>query len=77
MRNVNLKMWNKLIDSAEGVEINLKVNKECELHVKGNFMMMAKVFGVILEHEALESEERDKGTIRDFKNELDELLNQK
>ena len=76
MQNMDLKMWNKLVDSTEGLEINLKVGKECELSVKGNFMAMAKVVGVILEKDSLESQEHDKNTIREFKNELDGLLEQ-
>ena len=76
MQNMDLKMWNKLVDSTEGLEINLKVGKECELSVKGNFMAMAKLVGLILEKESLESRERDTNSIQELRNELDEFLNQ-
>jgi len=76
MENMNLKMWNKLVDSAEGLEVSFKVGKECELNVKGNFMAMAKIVGVILEKESLESKEREKNTIQEWKEELDDILQQ-
>lgn len=74
MKNMNLKMWNKLIDSAEGVEVNLKIGKECELNVKGNFMAMAKIFGVAMEAQSLESKEDNEYSFRELRNELDEIL---
>ena len=74
MKNMNLKMWNKLIDSAEGVEVNLKIGKECELNVKGNFMAMAKIFGVAMEAQSLESKEDDEYSFRELRDELDEIL---
>ena len=74
MKNMNLKMWNKLIDSAEGVEVNLKIGKECELNVKGNFMAMAKIFGVAMEVQSIESKEDDKYSFRELRDELDEIL---
>ena len=74
MKNMNLKMWNKLIDSAEGVEVNLKIGKECELNVKGNFMAMAKIFGVAMEAQSLESKKDDEDSFRELRNELDEIL---
>ena len=74
MKNMNLKMWNKLIDSAEGVEVNLKIAKECELNVKGNFMAMAKIFGVAMEAQSIESKEDDKYSFRELRDELDEIL---
>ena len=74
MKNMNLKMWNKLIDSAEGVEVNLKIGKECELNVKGNFMAMAKIFGVAMEAQSIESKEDDKYSFRELRDELDEIL---
>lgn len=74
MKNMNLKMWNKLIDSAEGVEVNLKIGKECELNVKGNFMAMAKIFGVAMEAQSLESKKDDEYSFRELRNELDEIL---
>lgn len=75
MKNMNLKMFNKLVDSAEGLEVSFKVGKECELNIKGNFMAMAKVVGIILEKESLESKERDMNSIKELQNELDEFLN--
>ena len=74
MKNMNLKMWNKLIDSAEDVEVNLKIGKECELNVKGNFMAMAKIFGVAMEAQSLESKKDDEYSFRELRNELDEIL---
>ena len=74
MKNMNLKMWNKLIDSAEGVEVNLKIGKECELNVKGNFMAMAKIFGVAMEAQSLESKEDNEYSFRELRDELDEIL---
>ena len=76
MQNMDLKMWNKLVDSTEGLEVSFKVGKECELSVKGNFMAMAKLVGLILEKESLESRERDTNSIQELRNELDEFLNQ-
>ena len=75
MENMNLKMFNKLVDSAEGLEVSFKVGKECELNVKGNFMAMAKVIGIILEKESLESKERNANSMQELQNELDEFLN--
>ena len=75
MENMNLKMFNKLVDSAEGLEVSFKVGKECELNVKGNFMAMAKVIGIILEKESLESKERNANSIQELQHELDEFLN--
>ena len=74
MKNMNLRMWNKLIDSAEGVEVNLKIGKECELNVKGNFMAMAKIFGVAMEAQSLDSKKDDEYSFRELRNELDEIL---
>ena len=74
MKNMNLKMWNKLIDSAEGVEVNLKIGKECELNVKGNFMAMAKIFGVAMEAQSIKSKEDDEYSFRELRDELDEIL---
>ena len=74
MKNVNLQLFNKLVDSTEGLEVNFKVGKECELNVKGNFMAIMKIVGVILEKESIESRERDIREMNDFKNELSELL---
>jgi hypothetical protein len=76
MENMNLKMWNKLIDSAEGLEVNLKVGKQCELNVKGNFVAIAKLYGIILEKESIESREREENNMKEFKSELGEYLNQ-
>lgn len=74
MKNMNLRMWNKLIDSAEGTEVNLKIGKECELNVKGNFMAMAKIFGVVMEAQSLDSKKDDEYSFRELRNELDEIL---
>ena len=74
MKNMNVQLFNELVNSAEGLEVNFKVGKECELNVKGNFMAMAKIVGIILEKEAIESRERSAQEINDCKQELNELL---
>ena len=74
MKNMNLKIWNKLIDSAEGVEVNLKIGKECELNLKGDFMAMAKIFGVVMEAQSLESKKDNEYSFKELRDELDEIL---
>lgn len=74
MKNMNLKMFNKLIDSAEGVEVNFKVGKECELNIKGNFMAIAKLYGIVLESQEINSRTNERRDMEEFRNELDELL---
>ena len=73
MKNLNLEIFNALVDSTEGFEVNFKVGKECELNVKGDFKAMAKLVGIVLEKESIESRERGKD-MNNFKAELDELL---
>ena len=73
MKNLNLALFNALVDSTEGLEVNFKVGKECELNVKGDFKAMAKLVGIVLEKESIESRERGKD-MNNFKAELDELL---
>ena len=75
MQNMNLKMFNKLVDSAEGLEVSFKIGKECELNVKGNFMAMAKVVGVILQAEEIESKERI-DIVPEWQTELEDILQQ-
>ena len=33
MKNLNLEIFNALVDSTEGLEVNFKVGKECELNI--------------------------------------------
>ena len=73
MKNLNLEIFNALVDSTEGLEVNFKVGKECELNVKGDFKAMAKLVGIVLEKESIENRERGKD-MEHFKSELDELL---
>ena len=74
MKNLNLALINALIDSTEGVEVNFKVGKECELNVKGDFKAMAKLIGIVLEKEAIESREHEKKDMNNFKSEIDDLI---
>ena len=73
MKNLNLEIFNALVDSTEGLEVNFKVGKECELNVKGDFKAIAKLVGVVLEKESIESREREKG-MNNFKSEIDDLI---
>lgn len=43
----NLAMFVKLLDSMEGLTVNLKVGKESELIIKGDLVRILKVFGAI------------------------------
>ena len=73
MKNLNLEILNALVDSTEGLEVNFKVGKECELNVKGDFKAMAKLVGIVLEKESIESREREKD-MNNFKSEIDDLI---
>ena len=73
MKNLNLEIFNALVDSTEGLEVNFKVGKECELNVKGDFKAMAKLVGIVLEKESIESREREKD-MNNFKSEIDDLI---
>ena len=73
MKNLNLEIFNALVDSTEGFEVNFKVGKECELNVKGDFKAMAKLVGIVLEKESIESREREKD-MNNFKSEIDDLI---
>ena len=73
MKNLNLEIFNALVESTEGLEVNFKVGKECELNIKGDFKAMVKLVGIVLEKESIESRERGKD-MNNFKAELDELL---
>ena len=73
MKNLNLEIFNALVDSTEGLEVNFKVGKECELNVKGDFKAMAKLVGIVLEKETIESREREKD-MNNFKSEIDNLI---
>ena len=73
MKNLNLEIFNALVDSTEGFEVNFKVGKECELNVKGDFKAMAKLVGIVLEKESIESRERGKD-MNNFKSEIDDLI---
>ena len=73
MKNLNLEIFNALVDSTEGLEVNFKVGKECELNVKGDFKAIAKLVGIVLEKESIESRERGKG-MDNFKSEIDDLI---
>ena len=75
MKNLNLALFNALVDSAEGAEVNFKVGKECELNVKGDFKAMAKLIGLILEKESIEIRERnEKNDRNDLKSEIEDLI---
>lgn len=74
MKNLNLALFNAIVDSTEGLEVNFKVGKECELNVKGDFKAMAKLVGLVLEKESIKSRERETKDMEHFKSELDELL---
>ena len=73
MKNLNLEIFNALVDSTEGFEVNFKVGKECELNVKGDFKAMAKLVGIVLEKESIEIREREKD-MNNFKSEIDDLI---
>ena len=60
MKNLNLEIFNALVDSTEGLEVNFKVGNECELNVKGDFKAMAKLVGIVLEKETIENREPEK-----------------
>ena len=75
MKNLNLALFNALVDSTEGLEVNFKVGKECELNVKGDFKSMAKLAGLILEKESIEIRERnEKNDRNDLKSEIEDLI---
>ena len=75
MKNLNLALFNALVDSTEGLEINFKVGKECDLSVKGDFKSMAKLAGLILEKESIEIRERnEKNDRNDLKSEIEDLI---
>ena len=73
MKNLNLEIFNALVDSTEGLEFNFKVGKECELNFKGDFKAMAKLVGIVLEKESIEIRERGKD-MNNFKSEIDDLI---
>ena len=73
MKNLNLEIFNAVVDSTEGLEVNFKVGKECELNVKGDFKAMVKLVGIVLEKESIESREREKD-MNNFKSEIDDLI---
>ena len=73
MKNLNLEIFNALVESTEGLEVNFKVGKECELNIKGDFKAMVKLVGIVLEKESIESRERET-KMEYFKSEIDELL---
>ena len=73
MKNLNLEIFNALVDSTEGLEVNFKVGKECELNVKGDFKAIAKLVGIVLEKESIESRERGKD-MNNFKSEIDDWI---
>ena len=74
MKNLNLEIFNALVDSTEGLEVIFKVGKECELNVKGDFKAMAKLVGIVLEKESIESREREKKDMDNFKSEIDDWI---
>ena len=51
----DLAMLVKLLDSMEGLTVNLKVGKESELIIKGDLVRILKVFGAI----TMNGDERD------------------
>ena len=74
MKNLNLALFNALVDSTEGFEANLKVGKECELNVKGDFKAMAKLIGIVFEKESIERERNEEKDMDNFKLEIDDLI---
>ena len=74
MKNLNLEIFNALVDSTEGFEVNFKVGKECELNIKGDFKAMVKLVGIVLEKESIESREREKKDMDNFKSEIDDWI---
>ena len=74
MENLNLALFNALVDSTEGLEVNFKVGKECNLSVKGDFKSMAKLVGLIFEKEAIEARERETKDLNNLKMEIDDLI---
>lgn len=43
-----IEMLIKLLDSMEGLSVNLKVGKESELVIKGDLLKIVKVFGALV-----------------------------
>ena len=74
MKNLNLEIFNALVDSTEGLEVNFKVGKECELNIKGDFKAMVKLVGIVLEKESIESREHEKKDMDNFKSEIDDWI---
>ena len=74
MKNLNLEIFNALVESTEGLEVNFKVGKECELNIKGDFKAMVKLVGIVLEKESIESREREKKDMDNFKSEIDDWI---
>ena len=74
MKNLNLALFNAIVDSTEGLEVNFKVGKECELNIKGDFKAMVKLVGIVLEKESIESREREKKDMNNFKSEIDDWI---
>ena len=74
MKNLNLALFNALVDSTEGLEVNFKVGKECELNVKGDFKAMTKLIGIVLEKEAIERERNEEKDMDNFKSGIDDLI---
>ena len=74
MKNLNLAIFNALVESTEGLEVNFKVGKECELNIKGDFKAMVKLVGIVLEKESIESREREKKDMNNFKSEIDDWI---
>ena len=74
MKNLNLEIFNALVESTEGLEVNFKVGTECELNIKGDFKAMVKLVGIVLEKESIESREREKKDMDNFKSEIDDWI---
>ena len=74
MKNLNLEIFNALVESTEGLEVNFKVGKECELNIKGDFKAMVKLVGIVLEKESIESREREKKDMNNFESEIDDWI---
>ncbi len=51
----DLEMLIKLLDSMDGLTVNLKVGKESELIIKGDLLKIIKVCGAV----AMDCDERD------------------
>ena len=48
----NLELFIEMVNAIEGLDVSLKIGKESELVIKGNFITIAKAFGTIMQAES-------------------------